>query len=43
MLQIEHPIPDFVLQSDRAGEVSRQSLLGQWYVIFVYPKDDTYG
>jgi len=43
MLEIGQPIPDFTLPSDTAGEVTPQGLLGQRYVIFAYPKDDTYG
>ena len=43
MLQEGQPIPDFVLPSDRVGEVSREGLLGTRYVLFVYPKDDTFG
>ena len=43
MIKIGDPIPNFTLPSDTAGEVSAQRLLGQRYVIFVYPKDDTYG
>lgn len=42
-MQIGEPIPEFTLMSDTAGEVSSQSLLGSRYVIFIYPKDDTYG
>jgi peroxiredoxin len=36
-------LPSFTLRSDRAGEFSTQQLLGKRYVLFVYPKDDTYG
>lgn len=43
MVKVGDPIPNFTLPSDTAGEVSSQQLLGQRYVIFVYPKDDTYG
>lgn len=43
MLQEGKPIPAFSLPSDREGEVSSEGLLGSRYVIFVYPKDDTYG
>ena len=43
MLQEGQPIPSFTLPSDRVGEVSSAGLLGARYVIFVYPKDDTYG
>jgi len=43
MLQESQPIPTFSLPSDRAGQVSSTGLQGTRYVIFVYPKDDTYG
>ncbi len=43
MLQEGQPIPAFALPSDRVGEVSSTGLLGTRYVLFVYPKDDTFG
>lgn len=43
MLQEGQPIPPFQLPSDREGEVSSAGLMGSSYVIFVYPKDDTFG
>ena len=43
MLKVGEPIPSFTLMSEPAGEVSTQKLLGKRYVIFVYPKDDTFG
>jgi len=43
MVETGQPIPSFTLMSDKAGEVSTTKLLGQRYVIFAYPKDDTYG
>ncbi|MEZ4727400.1 MAG: hypothetical protein R3E79_09730 [Caldilineaceae bacterium] len=43
MVEIGQPLPSFTLPSDKAGEVSSENLLGQRYVIFAYPKDDTYG
>lgn len=43
MLKEGQPIPSFTFPSDRVGEVSSAALLGTRYVIFVYPKDDTYG
>jgi len=43
MLQEGQPIPSFTFPSDRAGKVTNTGLLGTRYVIFVYPKDDTYG
>ncbi|MEM7130771.1 MAG: redoxin domain-containing protein [Chloroflexota bacterium] len=42
-MKIGEPIPEFSLMSDTAGQVSSKDLLGTRYVIFVYPKDDTYG
>ncbi len=43
MLQTGQSMPDFALMSDTAGEISAQALRGTRYIIFVYPKDDTYG
>jgi peroxiredoxin len=43
MVVTGQPIPSFTLMSDKAGEISSDKLLGQRYVIFVYPKDDTFG
>lgn len=43
MLKEDAPLPNFRLMSDKVGEVSSEGLLGRRYVIFVYPKDDTYG
>ena len=43
MLKVGEPLPGFTLMSDKAGEVSTEQLLGSRYVIFVYPKDDTFG
>ncbi|MEZ4868736.1 MAG: hypothetical protein R3C14_45840 [Caldilineaceae bacterium] len=43
MLTQGSPIPAFALPSDTDGEVSSAGLLGKRYVLFVYPKDDTYG
>ncbi|MEZ4676273.1 MAG: hypothetical protein R2932_18775 [Caldilineaceae bacterium] len=43
MLEEGQPIPAFSLPSDRAGEISSAGLLGTRYVLFVYPKDDTFG
>ena len=43
MLKVGEPMPSFTLLSDKAGEVSTEKLLGTRYVIFVYPKDDTFG
>ena len=35
--------PDFSLEADDGSTVSRQSLLGERYVLYFYPKDDTTG
>jgi peroxiredoxin Q/BCP len=35
--------PDFSLPADDGSTVSRNSLLGQRYVLYFYPKDDTTG
>jgi peroxiredoxin Q/BCP len=35
--------PDFSLEADDGSTVSRESLLGQRYVLYFYPKDDTAG
>jgi thioredoxin-dependent peroxiredoxin len=35
--------PDFRLQTDSQGVVSRASLKGKPYVVYFYPKDDTSG
>ena len=43
MLKVGELIPSFSLMSDKAGEVSPKKLLGKRYVLFVYPKDDTFG
>lgn len=43
MITVGDPIPPFTLESDTAGVVSSQALLGQRYVLYVYPKDDTSG
>jgi peroxiredoxin Q/BCP len=37
------PAPDFSLQADDGATVSREGLLGQRYVLYFYPKDDTPG
>src|SRR3569833_3627983 len=36
-------VPDFKLASDAGTEISRASLKGKPYVLYFYPKDDTYG
>lgn len=43
MLKEGEPIVPFDLPSHSTGQVSSQGLLGTRYVLFVYPKDDTYG
>ena len=43
MLKVGEPVPSFTLLSDTAGEFSTQKMLGKRYVLFVYPKDDTFG
>ena len=43
MIAIGDSIPEFTLMSDTAGEVSAQGLLGKRYILYVYPKDDTFG
>jgi len=35
--------PDFSLEADDGSTVSRDSLLGERYVLYFYPKDDTPG
>ena len=37
------PVPAFEMQSDDGSTVSSKSLLGQRYVMYFYPKDDTPG
>jgi peroxiredoxin Q/BCP len=37
------PVPAFEMQSDEGTTVSNESLLGQRYVLYFYPKDDTPG
>lgn len=43
MIAVGDSIPDFTLMSDKVGEVSAQGLRGKRYVLYAYPKDDTYG
>ncbi len=46
MTKMLHPgdsMPAFRLMSDTADEISTEALLGKRYVIFIYPKDDTFG
>jgi len=37
------PVPPFEMQADDGATVSSESLLGQRYVLYFYPKDDTPG
>jgi len=37
------PVPAFEMQADDGAAVSSESLLGQRYVMYFYPKDDTPG
>lgn len=37
------PVPSFEMQADDGSTVSNESLLGQRYVLYFYPKDDTPG
>ncbi len=41
MLQVGEDFPDFDLPSDAGARVSKAALLGQRYVMFFYPKDNT--
>ena len=43
MLQVGELVPHFSLLSDRDQTVTSASLLGERYVLFCYPKDDTPG
>ena len=43
MLKVGEPLPSFRLPLYPAGEFTPEPLLGRRYVIFVYPKDDTFG
>jgi thioredoxin-dependent peroxiredoxin len=42
-LEIGDKAPDFKLETDRDGAVSRASLKGKPYIVYFYPKDDTSG
>jgi peroxiredoxin Q/BCP len=37
------PAPEFALESDGGGRVSRSDYSGKWLVVYFYPKDDTPG
>jgi peroxiredoxin Q/BCP len=37
------PLPEFSLQDDQGGTVTRKDLLGAWTVLYAYPKDNTPG
>lgn len=43
MLQIGASVPAFNLSSDSGAQVSAAGLLGQRYLLYFYPKDDTPG
>ncbi len=42
-LEIGDKAPDFRLETDKDGPVSRASLKGKPYIVYFYPKDDTSG
>jgi len=42
-LTIGQPIPDFLLQTDGGGTLSKRDLVGQKAILYFYPKDDTSG
>src|ERR1700744_4301903 len=42
-LEIGDKAPDFRLETDSDGAVSRASLKGKPYLVYFYPKDDTSG
>lgn len=37
------PVPDFIMQATRIGNVGREALKGKPFVLYFYPKDDTSG
>lgn len=41
--RVGDPVPPFEMQADDGSTVSSHGLLGQRYVIYFYPKDDTPG
>ncbi len=43
MLEVGQTFPEFSLQDDNGNTVTKKDLLGQNWVIFVYPKDSTPG
>jgi peroxiredoxin len=43
MLKVGEPLPTFALPVYPSGELTNADLLGRRTVIFIYPKDDTYG
>lgn len=42
-LEVGDKAPDFRLETDSEGEITRASLKGKPYVIYFYPKDNTSG
>lgn len=43
MLHVGDPAPDFVLPDQDGTDASLHDFLGQWVVVYFYPKDDTPG
>lgn len=43
MIKVGTQVPDFKLQNQDAKWISRSDLLGRWFILYVYPKDDTPG
>ena len=41
MIEIGQKIPDFSISDEKGELVSSESLLGQKYILFFYPKDDS--
>ena len=42
-IEAGQPLPAFALQSDDAGSITSEGLLGRWVVLYFYPKDETPG
>lgn len=43
MLTIKNPAPDFTLSDQNAQHRTLSNYLGQWVLLYFYPKDDTPG
>lgn len=43
MIKVGDTLPAFSLPSDTAGDISNGAMLGKRWVLFIYPKDDTFG